>query len=241
MLIMGNPQVITQDDLGIGDGIPPIPEWQLNSTVNDDPLAILTMDIDADVRNVFIRLRRVFKHAQEVPLSTTRFHDLTCFVVHRLLSAGVSTLPRSPITECIRYAIVLYMLTIHGPAYFSHAVMSNSMVLRLVSHLEERDSTTRAYDSLDIWILGIGMVASMDTLNYEWFLQRAKTITTALSLENSQDVMSHIKSILWLDTMQAEDIFRPHWDAIFSGTSPFISPDLAASVSSRDTDARLLL
>lgn len=241
MLIMGNPQFITQDDLGIGDGIPPIPEWQLDPTVNDNSLAIFA-DIDPEVKNVFIRLRRIFQHAQEIPLSTTRFHDLTCFVVHRLLSApDLPTSPLSPMTECIRYAIVLYMLTIHGPTYFSHVVMSNSMVVRLVSHLEERDSIARAYDSLDVWILGVGMVASVGTLNYESFLQRAKSVATALLLETPQDAMSHMKRILWLDTIQPGDIFRPHWDAIFHGTTPFVSPDLAATVSSRDADPGLLL
>lgn len=215
MLIMGYPQFDTQDDAGIGEGIPPIPEWQLDSGIHGN--LSIDIDLDDEVENVFLRLRGVFHLAQTVPLPTTRLHDLTCFVVHRLLlSAQDERHPPSPISECIRYSIILYMLIIHGPTYYSHVVMLNTMVLRLMDHLREWDSTPRVLGSIDVWFLGIGLVASAGTLHYDWFLQRAQTMTETFPLVDCDDVISRIKNTLWLETTQGESLFRCHWDFIFN-------------------------
>lgn len=215
MLIMGYPQFDTQDDAGIGDGIPPIPEWQLDSTMHVD-LFEIGLDIDGEVRNVFLRLRSVFQLAQTIPFPTTRLHDLTCFVVHRLLLSTPDKTPPSTITQCLRYSVILYMLIIHGPTYYSHAVILNTMVLRLIVHLQERDSISRDLDSLDVWLLGIGMVASVDTSHYDWFSKRAQSLIQSFPLADCDDALSHIKNTLWLDTIQGESLFRCHWNSAFS-------------------------
>lgn len=224
MLIMGHPQFETQDDVGIGDGIPPIPEWQLDSTaLHDSSLNLSNFEVDDAVENVFIRLRNVFQRAQRIPFSTTRLHDLTCFVVHRLLLSAPDTedprLSPSPITECIRYAIILYMFIIHGPTYYSHAVILNTMVTLFMEQFRQLEKTPRVYDSLDVWLFAIGMVASTGTTNYQWFKEKARAIAASLQLDNCDDALFHIKSVLWLETLQGEDIFRPHWEAILSGES----------------------
>jgi hypothetical protein len=218
MLIMGHPQFETQDDFGIGDGIPPIPEWQLESTaIWEDNFDLSNIEIDHAVLNVFIRLRNVFQRAQQIPFSTTQIHDLTCFVVHRLLlpASDAITPQMSPMTECIRCAIILYMFIVQGPTYYSHAVILNTIVIRLIEHLKYLATDTRVLDSLDVWLVTIGMAASTGAAHHQMFMQRARVIAASLQLENFQDALLHIKTVLWLATSQGEDVFRPHWDAVF--------------------------
>lgn len=224
MLVMGHPQFETQDDIGIGDGIPPIPEWQLGSTALHGDFSDLSSIIDVDhaVQSVFIRLRNVFQRAQRIPFPTTRLHDLTCFVVHRLLLSAASDTANarpSPITECIRYAIILYMFIVHGTTYYSHTVILNTIVTRFTEHLKHLECTPRVYDSLDVWLLAIGMVSSTGTIHYQWFMERARDMAASLQLSNWNDALICVKSVLWLETLQGEDIFRSHWDAILSAAN----------------------
>ena len=234
MLIMGHPQFETQDDVGIGDGMPPIPEWQLDSTaVRDDLSELDNIDVDYAVRNVFIRLRNVFQRAQRIPFATTRLHDLACFVVHRLLpSASDTVTPQSSlITECIRYAVILYMFIIQGPTYYSHEVILNSIVTRFVEYLIQLQATPRVYDSLDVWLFAVGIVASTGTIHYQWFRERARAMTASLWLGTWDDALVLIKSVLWLDTPQGEDIFRSSWDAVLGATDQPRPLDFTVCVS----------
>lgn len=230
MLVMGHPQFQTQDDVGIGDGIPPIPEWQLDSAAVYADLSELTsIDIDYAVRNVFIRLRSVFQRAQQIPFPPTRLHDLTCFVVHRLLLSASDTPNHqsSQVTECFRYAIILYMFIVQGPTYYSHVVILNTFITRFMQHLQQLEMTPRERDSVDIWLLAIGTVASTGTTHYQWFIERARAVATSLQLGNWNDALVHIKSVLWLEILQSEDIFRFHVDAILRATKQTQPPVLA--------------
>lgn len=218
MLIMGSPQFNTQDDSGIGDGIPPIPEWQLDPTGSHE-LPELIKDVDHEVSNVFIRLRNVFQRTANMKIPNTQLHDLTSFVIHRLLlppGPSKAKAPSSPASECIRCAIILYMLAIQGPTYYSHAIILNTIVIDLMENLNRLDATPRVYCSLDIWLIAIGMVASTGTAHYRSFLERASNIATSLQLIDAEDVLNRIKSILWLETIHAERTFRPHWEAIMT-------------------------
>ncbi|PLB49120.1 hypothetical protein P170DRAFT_357447 [Aspergillus steynii IBT 23096] len=230
MIVTGRPQFDTQDDLGTGDGIPPIPEWQLDSTTHDDLSDLGTIEVDDAVKNVLIRLRNAFGRAQQIPLPSTRLHDLTCFVVHRLLlsvpNLTDSQLSPSPITECIRYATVLYMFAIQGPLYFSHAVILNMIVTRLMDNLKQLDLTGSVHDdSLDTWFFAIGMVASTGTPQYQWFMNRAKALTASLQISDWSDVFTRVKNVLWLELPQGEDTFRPHWETVLHMTDS-MSPDV---------------
>ncbi|PQE26655.1 C6 zinc finger domain-containing protein [Rutstroemia sp. NJR-2017a WRK4] len=240
MLIMGHPQFETQDDVGVGHGIPPIPEWQLPSSADDDCLSELrSMYIDPEVENVFKRLRNIFQRASQTPLSTTRLHDLTCFVVHRLLLLAPDTAnpSSSPFTECIRCAIILYMFIIHGPTYYSHAVILNKIVSQFVENLDKVDLEPRVYDSLIIWLLGIGMVASSGTVFYQRFTQKAHAASTSLQLVDSNAAVIRIKSILWLEMPLIEDAFRSHWGAVLNATCPTGSIIFRVSVPGIAEDA----
>ncbi|KAK4195978.1 hypothetical protein QBC40DRAFT_210408 [Triangularia verruculosa] len=225
LLVMGHPQFDTQDDVGIGDGIPPIPEWQLDSPIVDDKLS--TLSIDLPVKNVLIRLRRVFQRTQSgAPFPNTRLHDLTCFVVHRLLSSApnhTTDPPASPISECLRYGIVLYMFIIQGPTYFSHAVIMNTLVASFVQHLEQLESS--AHRDINIWLAAVGLVASTGTPHYQWFVERAQrvvaTTTTTSQPQSWVNTLACIKNVLWLERLpHRDDIFRPHWDMVFDSHHP---------------------
>lgn len=253
MLIMGHPQFPTQDDLGIGEGIPPIPEWQLDPTPSLQEIPGLSyLEIDSAVKNVFVRLRAAFTAASLAPFQPTRLHDLTCFVVHRLLlSASHSDsdsipdqtdLPSSPspspspLTESIRYAIILYMLIIQGPTYYTHAVIANTLTDRFLENLTRLDSSS-VPDSFLIWLIGIGMVASSGTHQYPWFVERAYHVSASIQSGSGSAWWDHIlgslKSVLWLETPHSEDIFRPHWDAVLGGAeNHFPGVGVAVSVPS---------
>jgi hypothetical protein len=241
MLVMGHPQFETQDDSGAGHGIAPISEWQLESDPsNGDLLQLAGTDVDAVVKNVFIRLRNIFQRAKRIPFPTTQLHDLTCFVVHRLLltapdTADPANSQSSPVSECVRYAIILYMFIIHGPTYYSHAVILNTMIIRFMQHLKQLESTPHLNGLLDVWLVAIGMVSSTGTAHHQWFVGRARGVAASIQLENWNDVLVRIKSILWLETPQGEDIFRPHWDSIFRATSHPGSPDSKACGSPSST------
>ncbi|KFH45396.1 hypothetical protein ACRE_038330 [Hapsidospora chrysogenum ATCC 11550] len=221
MLVMGQPQFETQDDVGIGHGIPPIPEWQLDPATPDvDDQCDLNMeDIDYPVRNVLTRLRSVFHRAKRQPLPPTRFHDLTCFVVHRLLltAPDSSTSSLSPTTECLRYAIILYMFTIQGPTYYSHAVILNTMVARLSTHLDRLESESHDPGSLNVWLCTIGMVAATVTTHHQRFVDRTRAVAGAMELRHWDDALAWIRSVLWLETPQGDRMFRNHWEAALHG------------------------
>ncbi|KAJ5904366.1 hypothetical protein N7504_006749 [Penicillium tannophilum] len=245
MLIMGHPQFDTQDDVGLGDGIPCTPEWQLDPTALNDLSGFNNIDVDYDVWNVFIRLRSVLERSQRMPFSPTQLHDLTCFVVHRLLLSTPNTEnPQpSPITESLRYAIIIYMLIIQGPTYYSHAVIMNSMVTRFVECFKQLESAPRVYDSLDVWFISIGLLTSTGTPNYEWFIEKAQVVSASLQLNDFDDALVQIKSVLWLETPQGDENFRSHWDHVLNVENTpqsLQSLQLTFSVSPRSNSAGIL-
>ncbi|PYH48525.1 Zn(II)2Cys6 transcription factor [Aspergillus saccharolyticus JOP 1030-1] len=252
MIVTGCPQFETQDDVGVGDGIPPIPEWQFVSPMSllpedktTDFFDIIENDVESSVQNVFIRLRNIFQRARSIPFPPTHLHDLTCFVIHRLLLSATGDTTVTPITECIRYATILYMFIVHGPTYYSHAVVLNTMVTRFVQQLKLLDRQPRVHTSLDVWFVTIGMVAATgtDPARYQWFLGRASMIASGtLQLWNMSDAMDKVKRVLWFDTPQGDAIFRPHWDVVFNDAADMLVHrlDLAVCVSSSDADEGLL-
>lgn len=214
---MKQPQFEVQDDFGRGSGIPPIPEWQLNSFTaneevwypNEDRCDILTM-------NVFLRLRHVFHQANSVPLTPSNLHDLASFVIHRLLSPapGAQTAPSTPYSDSIRYAIVSYMFSIQGPTYYPHGAILQDIMTQYIANLDKLESSFHTYDVLDVWLQAIGLVGTAGTADYQWFSSRIKTLTTSLSLKTWEDVFKCIKRVLWLDSPNSEAMFSAHWTVL---------------------------
>ncbi len=221
MLIMGHPQFETQNDAGLGHGIPPIPEWQLDPTDRHDhlPPGTNNADLDDAVWNAFVRLRNVFRRTQTIPFSSSQLHDLTCFVIHRLLlSAPDPASQPSTLTECVRYATILYMFIMQGPTYFSHAVIFNQTLGQFMEHFEQLQPAHSGDDSLEVWFLAVGMAASLHTPHYHRLSEQAGATVARRQLSTWADVLVLIKTVLWLATEQVEAIFRPHWDAVLDGT-----------------------
>ncbi|KAL2131852.1 hypothetical protein VTI74DRAFT_4540 [Chaetomium olivicolor] len=237
MLIMCHPQFDTQNDAGVGHGIPPIPEWLDALQPQDGPLDFNLLGVDHDVVNVFIRLRRVFHLAQRIPLTSARLHDLTCFVIHRLLLSApeMTGLETSPLTESIRYATVLYMFIVQGPTYYSHVVIFSQILNRIIANLKQLESLPRVYHPIDVWLLSVGIVSSTGTLHYQWLMDRAKDVAASLQIGSWDEAFLHIKDILWLETRQVQGIFRVHWDALLNAASQQEQSGFPSLVRSNNT------
>lgn len=218
MIVMESPQFQTQDDFGMGDGISAIPQWQVTAT-EVDPNSIICLDnldnLDPNIGNILIHLRNILGEAQLSRLTTTDLHDLTSFVLHRLLlwSAPEDTTSQSAIvSQCVRYATALYMFIIHGPTYYSHASFLHTVIVRFQNHLQALPYLID-YGSLVVWFLSIGMVASIDMAEYSWFSMHARGTAVSLDLHTWSDILARLESILWLKT-QHEELFRKTWQDV---------------------------
>ncbi|KUJ17660.1 uncharacterized protein LY89DRAFT_707125 [Mollisia scopiformis] len=216
LLVTGTPQFQTQDDSGDRTGIGPIPQWHLAS--KDTPSQQLTLDhldINPVMSNILSHLRNIFHDPHLSNLTTTELHDLTCYVVHKLLLlppfSTVDT-KQSSTSECLRYALALYMLIIHGTTYYSHVDIENAIMVQLKTNLKTL-IWTNDFDSLKLWFISIGMAAAGDTADHQWFLDQACIATTALGLQVWDDVLLRLQSILWI-RMQQGALFQQRWEEV---------------------------
>jgi hypothetical protein len=218
LLVMGIPQFPVKDDLGHGDGISPIPQWQLVPTDTEtQDGAFEDLNIDPAISNILSRLKNIFHPSWHSRLTNTALHDLTCFVVHRLLllPSFIDANPmQSAASECLRYAATLYMLIIHGTTYYSHVGLANTIIFQLRYHLMVLTGTDYMHDPQVIWALSLGMVATIGGEGHQWFLDQACVVAETLSLNTWEDVLTHLQSILWVRVPQ-EEIFRQKWDEVF--------------------------
>jgi hypothetical protein len=227
MIVMQSPQFTTQDDTGGGDGVAPIPQWYEVKDHHQEDLSPLFSipGLDPAVSDILSRLCVLFHNPERFVLSTTDLHDLTCFILHRILdrkaqSSHQSEPQTSSSSESLRYAIALYLLAIHGPTYFSHAQLQYTMALQLKSHLESlMPSLLFTNDSLAIWLVSVGMVASDGTSDCQWFAAQARSAIIAHDLLVWDDVMFHLRKVLWLTMPQAEHLFRQSWERIWATTA----------------------
>ncbi|KAK7414961.1 hypothetical protein QQX98_006286 [Neonectria punicea] len=221
MLVTGVPQFETQDDVGFGDGIGPIFQWQLTSTGPDPQQRILDeLQVDPALSDILARLRNIFHEPQLSRLTSTELHDLTCFVVHKLLLLPPFSLadPKiSAISECLRYTTVLYMLIIHGTTYYSHADLATTMIYQLKTHLQVLAGTTHVDSPLGLWTLSIGMATTTGSTEYQWFTKQACTAAMTRSLQTWEDVLMRLESIFWMRPQEGE-LFRQRWEEALNMT-----------------------
>lgn len=218
MLVTEAPQFEIQDDSGLGTGIASSSQWQLALT-GPDPLDLTIDDIEIDptISNILIRLRNIFHHERVSTLTNTDLHDLTCFVLHKLLllSPLSSDNPKqSAVSECFRYAIALYMLTIHGTTYYSHEFLANNMIRQLKGHLEPLLLTDYMRSSVGVWILSVGLAATVGTPHRKWFISQACTAAMALGLQTWEEVLVRLETVFWTRAQQQEDGVRHKWEEI---------------------------
>ena len=225
MLVTGAPQFPAQDDSGHGDGIDPIVQWQMVPASPPDAEASFTeVELDPAVDNILTRLRYIFHQQQRTRLSTNELHDLTCFVVHKLLLLP-PFLPahgqRSNVSECLRYALVLYMLAIHGTTYYHHEALKGGVVSRLQTHLaaaqssNSHSSNSSSSTALGFWMLFVSAVA---VPSCGLFRDLAAETAAKLGFRTWEDARAGLESVLWTGT-GGEEAFRRVWDEINNGSS----------------------
>ncbi|KAM7198117.1 hypothetical protein V8F33_005175 [Rhypophila sp. PSN 637] len=124
----------------------------------------------------------------------------------------------SPISECIRYAMTIYMFITQGPTYYSHHVILNTVMGKFIEHLKQLHTKSLAEeatasetsspnhtnqytqrrilrDPLDTWLIAIGLVAATGTPHYQWFVDRG--IENAASLLVLQADISGGDNLTW--------------------------------------------
>ncbi|KAG4435192.1 hypothetical protein IFR05_009331 [Cadophora sp. M221] len=208
-----------QDDHGNGDGIAPIGQWQAAlafENANPDHLRSSGFGLDFSIEAILARLRNIFNPTDDLEtrkdLSTNDLHDLTCFVLHKLLLPSFIQL--TAISECVRYALAIYMFIIHGPTYYSHAPIQHQITLALQNHLQALEPSENMDVSLFIWCWSVGLSASMGTEAHNWFINHAATSAHSLGIETYSSVGSYLRRIFALD-VRSEAMFRGAWDPIF--------------------------
>ncbi|UKZ97060.1 uncharacterized protein TrAFT101_011829 [Trichoderma asperellum] len=218
MLVMGAPQFPAKDDFGHGDGISPIPQWQLVSADAEAPDGIFDdLNINPALGSILSRLRTIFQDPRHSNLTNTALHDLTCYVIHRLLLLPplIDENPmHSAASECLRYAAALYMLIIHGTTYYSHAGLAHILIFQLRYNLTVLAGTNYMYEPHIIWALSVGMVSTIGREGHQWFLEQSSTVSETLNLTTWEDVLMRLHSILWIRVPQ-EELFRQTWKEVF--------------------------
>ncbi|KAH7369525.1 hypothetical protein BKA65DRAFT_697 [Rhexocercosporidium sp. MPI-PUGE-AT-0058] len=226
MLVTGSPQFEVQDDYGNGGGIAPIDQWEpalASEYHHPDHLASNNFRLDHSIGVILARLRSIINPTH---LNTNDLHDLTCFVLHRLLLP--SSIQLTAMSECVRYATAIYMFVIHGPTYYSHAAILHQITLSLQVHLQELVLSEDINASLLIWCLSVGLSASTGTAARDWFINHAATTAHSLGIENYDGVESCLRSIFTLD-VRSETMFCGAWEPIFHSASggPTDAPTIA--------------
>jgi hypothetical protein len=213
MVVTQLPQFKTQECCSSDDGIAPIPQWhEASKTLHNLNIPLL----DPDIGDIFSRLHNLFDSSQ-YKLSSTDLHDLTCYVVHRLLhwfpQPQPDDLPRDLSTSgIVRYGMILYMLIIQGPTYFSHARLQYAIALKLQAQMEHTWLKMLCnHGSLALWLLSVGMVASEGTPEEQWFVEQTRIAAMALSLNFPDEIELHLREIIWLDSPIAASLFRQKW------------------------------
>ncbi|KAH9866761.1 hypothetical protein J1614_008454 [Plenodomus biglobosus] len=222
LILTHRPQFTTQDDFGTGVGIAPISPWtevaRTSKVCQTSPFDDL--DLDPTTSKTLWLLRELLHNSEPSVTSTTNFHDMTCFVLHRMLGQpsviGSENDPANPpMNECVRKSIALYMLMIHGPTYFSHADLQKALVQDLRTRLGYLlSSLLLSHSSVALWLLSVGIIASKDRDDLQWFRDRAKGVVLTLNLFTWEMILVRIRTVLWFSSWQIETLVRDHWTAI---------------------------
>ena len=218
MIIMQTPQFLAQDEHGPVDGIAPILSWyQATNNINTSvPTVLHTPLLDPEIADVLCRLHNLFDSSQ-YNLSSNNLHDLTCYVIHKLLLwepklQTDSVMCDLTASSIVRHATVLYLLIIHGPTYFSHARLQYATALKLQAQMEYSWlNMLFNHGALTLWLLSVGMVASDGIPEGQWFMSQAQKAAEALDLWTWDDVIVRLRGIVWLDSTAAEQLFQEKW------------------------------
>jgi hypothetical protein len=222
MLVTGAPQFPTQDDTGHGDGIDPTAQWQLVASESDPPGHLFSEnDLDPAMSIILVRLRTVFCRQRQSPLTSTDLHDLTLFVIHKLLLLPPflpTATPRSLISECLRYAMVLYMLIIHGTTYYSLQVITTTVLHKLDAYVAAMTALPgQSHSTLKLWIAMVSMAARIGAPDHDVHSKLARDAATDAGLNTWEDALGRLESVLWIKTPQ-DRLFHHVWENLQSAS-----------------------
>lgn len=208
---MQSPQFST-DNHGDAEGLPAISQWYKSSFDTACPYSpfLPGLEVEEDILFIMTRLKDILHQDDMGSLSSNEFHDLTCFVMHRLLElSGPTTARRSSVSESIRLALALFMLTIHGPTYFSHAHLHQNLVSQLKDQAQNSlDVLIRRNESLALWILFVGMANAYGSSGYLWFYQKAHLLIKDTTLITSESMRSKLREVLWCSKADMSPSFQ---------------------------------
>ena len=231
MLVMGCPQFQAQDDLNFWNGGVPALEWECSPSPSSNFGSVLTppimqnSDIDPTIREILTQLQAIsrqyqIKNQSSIPpvLTVTEVHDLANFVLHTLLQ---SPHPESvtSISEWLRTGLCIHMFVLHGPTYYSHAAILNTLVLQLQHQFEMLISQEVLCKAAQVWILSMGLVGSMGTDSHQWFLKQCAVASSRLGISDWDQIRAQLEAIAWLPHMMCEMVFRQSWDAVLGTKS----------------------
>ncbi|KAJ6438169.1 C6 zinc finger domain-containing protein [Purpureocillium lavendulum] len=216
LLVMGAPQFLVQDDDGLGDGISPIPQWHLAPTAAGfDEYIFGDQAIDFDVADILKRLRHILQPSGPCRPTNADLHDLTCFVVHKLLLLPASSAAgptRSATSECLRYATVLYMLVIHGTTYYAHIHLALNVLHQLRKQVEALGGTTSLHRLVGLWAVSAGMAVAAETDGSRWFMEQGRDLARASGLATWDDVLVQLRAVVWSEAH--EPLFCRLWTSL---------------------------
>lgn len=220
LIITCSPQFQIQDEVGLRGGISPISHWYTAPTVqHKEMFSVDGVELDPIITGIMVRVGSVLG----LELTGTELHDLTCFVLHKLLllpALAATDATATAISECLRYAAALFMLLLHGTTYYSHHELTAALQMQLKGHLRQVLGTNYIYSAAGIWILSIGMAISNDSLSsstedIQWFTDQAYVAKSALGLHTWEDVLSCLEKVLWVRTWQhGAGLVRQGWDEV---------------------------
>jgi len=228
MLVTGEPQFLTQDDertTHTGDGIAPIEQWNSTSAMLTSGLQLSgylgaksPVRLGPETANIYQHLRSLLSSdGASTSLTNNEIHDLTCFAIHRLLSEPpvreADTPESSAVSEIVRYGLAIYMFILHGHAYYSHAEILYSLVMRLHEYLEQCETAGCSLQDgcLTVWILSMGLMAAAATPEWNWFAQRAAA-HHAVALLSWADIVKSLRLVLWHTSSYHEQTLKLVWE-----------------------------
>jgi len=235
MLVMGCPQFQPQDEVEFKNLVAPIPQMEIGLTHPDSSGLFLpfhsfdNFDVDHTIGEVLTNLQTI-SHQYRVTsqpdlpsmLTIPEIHDLASFVLHTLLQPPHPEILVS-ISECIRYGLCIYMFLLHGPTYYSHAVILSTLVLRLQHQLEALVPQGLLCEEAHTWTLSMGLVGSVGTEAHEWFSKQCAIISSRLAIHDWEFVSHQLERIAWLPSVMCEMAFRQSWEAIITSQTQTIT------------------
>jgi hypothetical protein len=215
MIVTQYPQFTTQDETGNGDGISPISQWHEAVELCDD--FDFSMLLDPVIDDILRRLGSLFHNPEHFALSTPEFHDLICFVLHRLLTFEATGSLQNGVSESVRVATALYLLILHGPTYFSHAGLQYQLVQELMGCLDGSfTEISSTHVALATWLISVGLVATKDTPQNLWFKAKASESAQILGVHDWNGLLNCLRAVLWMPKDHTEQEFRGAWEPLWA-------------------------